>query len=153
MNGILSILSGTPLNFDGNAGVLSAPGNGNTLNYFGSAISTPKGNPKNGQPWFNPAQCSASVTSNCFAQPGNLQYGNLGRYPISGAGSWSLDASIFRTFSFSERYQVQLRGEAFGIANTPIWNNPDRSINDSAFGYVTSAGGNRTIQLGAKVIF
>ena len=73
--------------------------------------------------------------------------------PISGAGSWSLDASIFRTFSFSERYQVQLRGEAFGIANTPIWNNPDRSINDSAFGYVTSAGGNRTIQLGAKVIF
>ena len=153
VNGILSILSGTPLNFDGNSGVLAAPGNGNTLNYFGSSIPTPKGNPKNGQPWFNPAECGAGVTSNCFAQPGNLQYGNLGRYPISGAGSWSLDASIFRTFSFMERYQLQLRGEAFSIMNTPSWNNPDTNISHSTFGYVTSAGGNRTIQLGAKVSF
>ncbi|HJY08501.1 MAG TPA: hypothetical protein VJ323_19430, partial [Bryobacteraceae bacterium] len=68
-------------------------------------------------------------------------------------GSWSLDASIFRTFSFMERYQLQLRGEAFSIMNTPSWNNPDTNISHSTFGYVTSAGGNRTIQLGAKVSF
>ena len=35
MNGSLSILTGNRLNFGGNAGVLRAPGNSNTLNHFG----------------------------------------------------------------------------------------------------------------------
>ena len=158
INGILSILSGTPLNTDGigfvgNDGVLAAPGNANTLNFFGDSIPTPKGNPKNGQPWFTPNVCSPTVATNCFAQPGNLQFGNLGPNVISGPGSWSLDASIFRTFTLSERFQVQIRGEAFSLMNTPTWDNPDTNIGNKTFGYVTSASGNRTIQLGAKVLF
>ena len=139
INGILSILSGTPLNTDGigfvgNDGVLAAPGNANTLNFFGDSIPTPKGNPKNGQPWFTPNVCSPTVATNCFAQPGNLQFGNLGPNVISGPGSWSLDASIFRTFTLSERFQVQIRGEAFSLMNTPTWDNPDTNIGNKTFG-------------------
>jgi hypothetical protein len=37
--------------------------------------------------------------------------------------------------------------------NTPTWDNPDTNIGNKTFGYVTSASGNRTIQLGAKVFF
>jgi hypothetical protein len=158
VNGILSILSGTPLNTDGigfvgNDGVLGAPGNSNTLNFFGGSIPTPKGNPKDGQPWFTPNVCSAAVTTDCFAQPGNLQFGNLSPNVISGPGSWSLDASIFRTFAVTERLQVQIRGEAFSLMNTPTWDNPDTNIGNKTFGYITSAEGNRAIQLGAKVFF
>ena len=49
--------------------------------------------------------------------------------------------------------QLEFRGEASSITNTPQWNNPDTGIGNSTFGYITGAGGNRTIQLGAKIIF
>jgi hypothetical protein len=151
MNGTLSILSGAPMNFGGNSGVLRAPGNGNTLNRYGD-IPILKGNGRDA-PWFDPSICSASVTSNCFAQPGSLQFGNLGLYPINGPGSWNLDMSIFREFKFLEKYSLQLRGESFSVVNTPQWNNPDTNIGNKTFGYITGAGGNRTVQLGAKIVF
>ena len=49
--------------------------------------------------------------------------------------------------------QLELRGEAFSLTNTPQWSNPDTGIGNRTFGYITSAGGNRQIQFGAKVIF
>ena len=59
------------------------------------------------------------------------------------------------------RLKLQLRGESFSIVNTPQWNNPDTNIGNArtaanpngTFGYITSAGGNRQIQFGAKVIW
>jgi hypothetical protein len=152
LNGTLSILSGSPLNFGGNAGVLRAPGNGNTLNYFGSSIPTPKGNGRDAT-WFDPTVCSASVTSNCFAQPANLTFGNLGLNVIDGPGSWNMDLSVFRSFKITERLSIQFRGESFSVVNTPNWNNPDTNINNKTFGFITGAGGNRTIQIGTKVIW
>jgi hypothetical protein len=152
LNGILTIASGTPINFGGNSGVLNSPGSGNTLNYFGNGIPILHGT-GTGNAWFGNAICSATVTSNCFAQPGNLQFGNLGLYPITGPGYWNLDASIFKQFHVTERMQVELRGEGFSVINTPQWGNPDTNIGNKTFGQITSAGGNRQIQLGAKIIF
>jgi hypothetical protein len=152
LNGSLSILSGNPLNFSGNSGVLKAPGNSNTLNYFGSSIPRLKGNGRDA-PWFDPTVCTATVTTNCFAQPGNLQFGNLGPNVISGPGSWNMDVSVFRSFRITERLSLQFRGESFSVVNTPNWNNPDTNINNKTFGFITGAGGNRLIQLGTKVIW
>jgi len=151
VNGVLSILSGSPLNFGGNSSGLRAPGNGNTLDHFGP-IQTPKGNGRNA-PWFDPTKCSATVTSNCFAQPQPLQFGNLGLDVISGPGSWNLDASIFRSFKITERFTFQVRGESFSVMNTPIWNNPDTGFGNATFGYITGASGNRSFQIGGKLLF
>ncbi len=151
MNGDVSLLTGTPLHFNGNTGVLRAPGNGNTLNHFGP-IATPKGNGRDA-PWFDPTICSATVATGCFSQPANLSFGNLGPNVISGPGSWNMDLSVFRSFRITERASFQVRGESFSVVNTPQWNNPDANINNRTFGYITGAGGNRTIQLGAKLIW
>ncbi|MCC6368570.1 MAG: TonB-dependent receptor [Bryobacterales bacterium] len=151
VNGVLSILSGSPLNFGGNASGLRAPGNGNTLDHFGP-IQTPKGNGRNA-PWFDPTKCSATVTSNCFAQPQPLQFGNLGLDVISGPGSWNLDASVFRSFKITERFTFQVRGESFSVMNTPNWNNPDTGFGNATFGYITGASGNRSFQIGGKLLF
>jgi len=151
MNGSLSILSGNRLNFSGNAGVLRAPGNSNTLNRFGST-ATPKGN-GNSAPWFDPTVCSASVTTNCFGQPANLTFGNLGPNALAGPGSWDMSLSVFRSFKIGERLSWQIRGESFSTVNTPAWNNPDTNINNRTFGYITGAGGNRTVQLGTKFMW
>jgi hypothetical protein len=151
VNGILTIASGTPMNFGGNSAVLNAPGNGNTLNHYGP-IKILHGTGRDA-PWFDPTVCSASVTTNCFSQPGNLQFGNLGLNPITGPGFFNLDASLFKQFRITERTQIELRGEAFSITNTPQWNNPDTGIGNRTFGFITGAGGNRSVQLGAKIIF
>ena len=151
MNGILSIYSGTPLNFAGNSAGLKAPGNSNTLNHYGP-IEVTKGTGRNAT-WFSPTVCSSTVTTGCFAQPGALEFGNLGPNVISGPGSWTLNGSLFKTVKISERLEVQLRGEAYSVVNTPNWNNPDTGIGNSTFGQITGAGGNRQVQLGAKIVF
>lgn len=151
VNGVLTIASGSPLNFGGNSSVLRAPGNSNTLNHTGP-IDVTKGNGRDAS-WFSPAVCSATVTSNCFSQPGNLQFGNLSPNVISGPGFWNVDGSIFKQFKVTERMQLEVRGEAFSVVNTPQWNNPDTGIGNKTFGYITGAGGNRQMQLGAKIMF
>ncbi len=64
-----------------------------------------------------------------------------------------MDLSVFRSFKIGERLSLQFRGESFSTVNTPNWNNPDTNINNKTFGYITGAGGNRTMQLGTKVIW
>ena len=135
-----------------------------TLNWFGPGkIPVTKGNGRDAT-WFTPTICNfnaakgALVTTQCFAQPGTAngglpEFGNLGWNVMNGPGAWNLDASIFRNFAIGERFKLQLRGEAFGIANTPRWNNPDTGYGSSTFGQITGAGGARSIQLGAKLLF
>ena len=150
LNGGIDMQSGSPLNFGGNSAPLRAPGNSNTLNFFGSGIEITKGNGRDAS-WFTPNRCSATVTNNCFAQP--TLWGNLGPNVISGPGYWNMSLSVFREFSISERLKLQLRGESFSFVNNPQWNNPDTGIGNPTFGYITGAGGNRSVQLGTKVIW
>jgi hypothetical protein len=164
VNGILTIYSGHPLNFGGDSSVLGAPGNNNTLNWFGPGpVPTPKGNGLTGI-WFQNTLCNfnpvkgALVTSQCFAQPGaenggKPEFGNLGRNFMDGPGQWGLDASIFRSFEFGERFKLQFRGEVFSVINTPKWNDPSTDINSSNFGKITGSGGARSIQLSVKLLF
>ncbi len=164
VNGILSIASGTPMTFGGTSAILKAPGNNNTLNWFGPGpIPVTKGNGRSAT-WFTPTKCNfdpskgSLVTTQCFAQPGAEngglpEFGNLGWNVLSGPGFWNLDASVFRSFQFAERFKLQFRAEGFSVLNTPQWNNPNTDINSSNFGYITGAGGARSIQLGAKLTF
>ena len=164
INGILSIASGTPMTFGGNAGILNAPGNNNTLNWFGPGpIPVTKGNGRSAT-WFTPTICNFAnngkpiVATQCFAQPGaenggQPEFGNLGWNVLRGPGFWNLDASVFRTFQVRERFKLQLRAEGFSIANTPQWSNPSTDINSANFGLITGAGGARSMQLAAKLTF
>ncbi|PYT17030.1 MAG: hypothetical protein DMG59_08570, partial [Acidobacteria bacterium] len=100
----------------------------------------------------------ALVTTQCFAQPGAEngglpEFGNLGRNFMSGPGAWNLDASVFRNFDIAEKWKLQFRAESFSVINTPRWNDPSTDINSTNFGKITGAGGARSIQLGAKLIF
>ena len=176
LNGILSIYTCNPITFGGDSSVLHAPGNNNTLNWFGPGPIQVTHGTGRGVNWFTPTICNfnpakgALVTTQCFAQPGAEQnpagsvpeFGNLGRNVINGPGAWNLDASIFRSFDITERFKLQFRGEALSAVNTPRWGNPDTGIGSATFGQITgtsglgsSAVGNgaRTIQLGAKLIF
>ncbi|MBC8165627.1 MAG: hypothetical protein H7Y20_07130, partial [Bryobacteraceae bacterium] len=100
----------------------------------------------NDTPWFD--------TSVYSAPPANT-FGNVGRNSASGPSFKNLDASLFKQFRISERMQFEFRAEAFSVTNSPRWqlNNPNTNVNESNFGLIRGAGGNRSMQLGAKLSF
>ena len=69
--------------------------------------------------------------------------GTLGQQTIIGPGSWTLDGSLNKQFRITESKQVQLRFDATNLLNHPQPNNPQYSINNSAFGTI-AAKGNQT---------
>ena len=167
VNGILTIASGAPLGNNGgtiafpySGAGLKAPGNQNTVNHFGP-IHVLYGDGFD-HPWFDNTKCSAAVSTNCFAPPAPLQFGNLGPNVIDGPGYWNLDASLFRNFEINERWHLQFRAEAFSVVNTPQWGQPNTDYTSANFGLITGlanqlpggqGGGARQIQLGAKLTF
>jgi Carboxypeptidase regulatory-like domain/TonB dependent receptor len=122
------------------------------------------------------AGCYASASGNAIMTPNGLgQFGNMARNIFRDSGFKSMDFSVFKNFTFKERYGVQFRAEFFNILNHPIAANPYgassnfNSNNDpSAIGSFGGAGGtpdvvagnnvvgsgaNRDIQLGLKLTF
>jgi hypothetical protein len=146
VNGILTLMSGTPMTFGANGGQLNTPGTPQTADQVGSyqvlgGINTPS---KGGSAYF---------LQSSFVQPNGVRIGSSGRNIASGPGKFELDASLFKIVAINERIKLEIRGEGFAITNTPQWNNPDTGVNDANYGYVTGAGGGRSLQLGTKLNF
>jgi hypothetical protein len=71
-----------------------------------------------------------------------------------------LDASLVKVIRYKERFSFEIRGEAFGVTNTPQFSNPNANAANynpnpavNTFGVITGAGGGRTMQLGLKLNF
>jgi hypothetical protein len=146
-----SVASGTALG-DGlttRAQLLPGVGNG----------SLPKGKRTISQ-WFN---------TQAFAVPAAGTYGNSGRNILQGPGTKTVDFSIFKDTHLTESKVLQLRAEAFNLANTPQFNNPAATVGtynattgkwSNGFGTVSSAASESTfqrterqIQFAAKISF
>lgn len=141
-NGVMTLMTGTPLFFSYNSSNLNAPGNAQTPNLV-APVEIRHGI-NFGNEWFSRSS---------FAAPTGATFGNVGRNILSGPGFFNLDASLFKIFKMSERFNLEVRGEAFSVTNTPQFNNPNTALQDANFGYVTGAGGARNLQLGLKLNF
>jgi hypothetical protein len=146
VNGILTLMTGTPLTFGANGSALNTPGATQTADQVAEVtklygINTPS---KGGSPWFSLAS---------FVQPTGVRFGSSGRNILSGPNFFNADASLFKIFSFTEKIRMELRAESFSVTNTAQFSNPDTNVQDANYGYVTGAGGGRGMQLGAKLSF
>jgi hypothetical protein len=155
VTGILTLMTGTPMNLAASGTALNAPGNNQLVDEV-APVQILHGIGPN-SPWFSPSS---------FAQPTAAGvFGNLGRNALTGPGFFNLDASLFKVIRYKERYSLELRAEALSFTNTPQYGNPNVDYTSlSNFGYITNAnggqpsansgpGGNRTLQLGAKFNF
>lgn len=146
VSSILTMMTGIPLVFSG-GGALNAPGNSQVPNIIGP-FRVLHGIGK-GNTWFD---------TSAFSKGPDNTLGTAPRIAFSGPGLFNLDASLFRRFPVSERVGLEFRAEAFSVTNTPQFSNPNTNFNSSSFGQVTSTrtapdGGNRSVQLGAKLTF
>jgi hypothetical protein len=149
VSSFLTWMSGLPLYFTASSGSLLAPNNTQTPNLVapvqilhGIGI---------GNPWFS---------TSSFAAPAADTFGNVGRNYLSGPNFFNLDAALSKSIRFTERYNLDLRLEAFGVTNTPQFffttgngTAAGVTLGSSSFGDITSATGGRILQLGAKFNF
>ncbi|HUE83859.1 MAG TPA: TonB-dependent receptor [Pyrinomonadaceae bacterium] len=94
--------------------------------------------------WYNPC---------AFATPVN-SFGNAGRNILRTDNWWNVDFSLFRNIRMGERWQVQLRAEAFNVFNHIDLGNPSTRLDQATPGRVTTAShGPRQLQFGLRLLF
>ena len=96
--------------------------------------------------WFN-TLCFGNVPA------GVNRPGNAGRGVINGPGFQRWDVSLFKNFLFHERYQFQLRGDAFNVFNHTNPLTVTTSFTSAQFGQITAFRDPRIIQIAAKFNF
>jgi hypothetical protein len=94
--------------------------------------------------WFN---------TSAFVAPAQYTFGNSGTGILTGPADFNLDLSLVRHIRITERYGLDLRGEAFNSLNHVNFANPNASIGTASAGIISSAANARIIQVSAKFVF
>jgi hypothetical protein len=96
--------------------------------------------------WFNPA---------AFAAPPNFTYGTSGYSMLWGPHYQNWDMNLMKNITWKERYNLQVRADAFNVFNHPNFGVPSASIsNPASMGVISSTVGEaRTLEFAAKVSF
>jgi hypothetical protein len=87
-------------------------------------------------------------------EPGKA--GTLGTRWIQGPTRFGLDLSLAKRTQISERLSFTIRADLVDALNMPQWGNPSAanlSINSNSFGRITTAEGERTVTVGARIDF
>jgi len=88
-----------------------------------------------------------------LANPAPGQVGSLGYRALQGPGSFTLDVDLVKRVRIGEGKEFEFRVDAIDVLNTPRFGNPTTAINDTNFGRITSASGNRIVVLNARINF
>ena len=91
-----------------------------------------------------------------YAQPTpQNRLGSCGRNTLRGPGLTNFDFALARTFQFfGEGRALEFRWEMFNMLNTPQFGLPERNVNSSAFGRITTLSGDaRVMQFALKFNF
>jgi len=135
VNGILSLVSGFPFYVTSANTSLNAPGGGAQRADQVKAGVAILGGAGRGQSFFDPLAYRAVI---------DPRFGTAGFNSLRGPGIVNLDASIFREFTITERWRVQLRAEAFNATNTPHFGNPGNNVSNlqlNSDGSIRNLGG------------
>jgi carboxypeptidase family protein/TonB-dependent receptor-like protein len=143
LGGILTIRTGVPLTlgYNGCQGVWAycTP----EIQSGMCANCAPTGGRTAGQ-WFNTAAVGP-------AAPGTG--GDAGIFNITAPGTSTLDASLFKNFSITERFRLEFRLEAFNALNKTQLGTPDTNLQDATFGKITTSNNSRRAQVSLRLHF
>jgi hypothetical protein len=99
-----------------------------------------------------------------FANPATGTFGNIGRNAIYGPSFGSVDFSVFKKMSITERIVAEFRVEIFNLFNRTNYANPNTTFSSSSFGQISATrnGGSapglgfgepRNTQIGLRLVF
>ncbi|RPI27415.1 MAG: hypothetical protein EHM61_08570 [Acidobacteria bacterium] len=93
----------------------------------------------------------AYFDTTAFAAVNDARFGTASFRALRGPGQKTWNFGLFRMFQFREAVNVEFRAEAFNFTNTPIFSNPNGSVDSSSFGEITDAQGEREFRFGLRV--
>jgi hypothetical protein len=142
LSGVLSLKGGVPW-------TIRAPDRSGTVSrgYRADRIAPGGDNPEGvgpGTAWFE---------TSAYADPAVGTFGNAGNGTVRGPGYATMDVSLEKSFAITEAQKLQLRGEFLNVSNSPIFQGAQRTVTSPTFGEITSAQGDRVIQLGLRYEF
>lgn len=165
LNGILTLLSGTPLDVT----------TGLSPQFFGLATAAAGGFRPDLVPgvpiYLHGSDRTLYLNPAAFKAPAPGQFGNLRRGFVRQPGLKNVDFSIAKNWKFKEKYGLQFRAEMFNLFNTTNFNgfdpglglSPNRdstgkflgtfTATNGNFGHLNSDRGPRNIQFGIKFNF
>jgi hypothetical protein len=134
------------------------------------SVGSPGGSPGGradlvGAPQINSGNTTNYINASAFAGvPLNssgvmLRPGTLGRNVFIGPGIESVDISVFKNFTLTERTKLEFRAESFNIANHPQFGQPNTDLNNrnpvTGFGAISSTllSSERQIQFALRLHF
>jgi len=143
------IVAGTPINVQEIAidPSFNTPGTVETPNLVKSHVATNRGN------------LSQYFDTSAYSPINAPVLGTAPYNSVVGPGAANLDASLFRSFSYRERYKLQLRMEDYNVTNTPHFGNPLPYAGIPGFGAISGTSplgrlqDSRYFRFAAKVIF
>jgi hypothetical protein len=93
--------------------------------------------------------------TSAFTQAPDFTWGTVTRNLsyMRGPGTDNTDFSLQKYFTVSDRFKVQVRGDAFNVFNHPYFTNPDTGYGDSNFGLISGAFQPREIQGAIKLLW
>ena len=94
---------------------------------------------------------SSFVRLNPQTQAG--QFGDAGRNIARGPAFTNVDLSLVRNFTLTDRTRLQVRAEAFNLANHANFGLPVADLNSANFGRILAAGSPRLLQFAARLVF
>ena len=94
------------------------------------------------------------INRDAFAIPALGTFGNAGVGILRAPGYFNADLSLSKRFATFGRQYLQFRGEMFNVLNHPNFGPPNRDIQSTAFGTITSTAADaRVVQLVLKYYF
>ncbi|HXS12782.1 MAG TPA: TonB-dependent receptor [Acidobacteriaceae bacterium] len=136
INPVVSAMSGVPFTVTA-SGNLNANGSGQTADLVSNFHITKGRPPRTGVTCTQGDPSCSYFSATSFAAPlitsaANAHYGNTNRDEFRGPGYFLANLSIVRDFKIKERMSLRVRGDAFGLTNTPHFANPNASCPASA---------------------
>jgi hypothetical protein len=158
LNSVVTLQSGTPVDITTTEGTNSA---GQIISNaaFTNRVDrvAPIGYPKSLHEWFNTG-AFAPPPVNADNVP--IRPGTLGRNQIFGPGYRTMDAALFKNFPIAEGVVGQFRFQAYNVANTPQFTNPNATFSTTTgaigdFGSInaTRLYSNRQLEFAARITF
>jgi hypothetical protein len=170
LNGIWSTTSGRPTTLYADPGNLRQAGNHQTVDQVGPIRKLGCLGPGPDCHWYDP---SSFAMVPLVTDPDGVQrqhrFGTTGRnIALYGPGHTNMDASLFRHFKLTERFDLQFRAEGLNVFNHPTWNwapdewgasnycwggGPANNPCGGTFMQAVDANGHRIVRFGLRLAF
>jgi len=141
VNGIFSARTGFPLTVGALGDLCNCAAADQTAQQIGDPSSGEVGRRER---WFN---------TSAFVNPAPGTFGSSGRNILDGPGDWSINSSLFRSFTLNERMRLQFRAESFNLTNHTNFGLPNSQVGNPNYGVIQGAADARTVQFALKLVY